>query len=471
MSKNNNSGTTQKQQTLGGTFELEGKGLHTGLSIKVRFTPAHEGHGIKICRVDLQDKPTIPALAEYVTKTIRGTVLSNKQLQVSTVEHALSALYAMGVDNCLIEVNAPELPIFDGSASVYVDKIREVGVVEQNAVREVYVVKSKIEVKDDNGISQLTILPDSSFGVHVLISFDSKVLSNQYASFENVEDYAEEIAPARTFVFVREIETLLDHDLIKGGDLDNAIVIYDQEISQEKMDKLAATMGTVSKPANELGYINNEPLKYINEPARHKLLDLIGDLALIGRQIQGRVIATCPGHSINTKMSKLIRKDIRLNESQSPVYNPNDEPILNIQDIKSLLPHRYPMLLVDKVIEMGPEHIVGVKNVTHNEPFFIGHFPDEPVMPGVLQVEAMAQVGGVLILNQLENPEEYSTYFLTIDNVKFRHKVVPGDTLILKVGLMGPVRRGIANMRGLVFVGEKLVCEAEFMAQIVRNAQ
>ncbi|MBR8764276.1 UDP-3-O-acyl-N-acetylglucosamine deacetylase [Porphyromonas levii] len=471
MAKSNKSDGAQKQQTLASSFELEGKGLHTGLSIKVKFSPASEGHGVKICRVDLPNRPTIPALAEFVTKTQRGTVLSNKDLQVSTVEHALSALYAMGVDNCLIEVNAPELPIFDGSASIYVEHIRRVGIKEQNAVREVYVVKSKIEVKDEQGVSQITILPDSSFGVHVLISFNSKVLSNQFATLQDVADFADEIAPARTFVFVREIESLLDNDLIKGGDLDNAIVIYDQEFSQDKMDKLAANMGTVSKPANELGYINNKPLKYNNEPARHKLLDLIGDLALIGRQLQGRVIATCPGHSINTKMAKLIRKDIRLNESQSPVYNPNEEPVLRIQDLKSLLPHRYPMLLVDKIIEIGPDHIVGVKNVTHNEPFFIGHFPDEPVMPGVLQVECMAQIGGVLILNQLENPSEYSTYFLTIDNVKFRYKVVPGDTLVAKVSLLGPVRRGIANMRGLAFVGEKLVCEAEFMAQIVRNAQ
>lgn len=464
-------GDTQKQQTLGEAFELAGIGLHTGLDIKVRFNPATPGHGIKICRVDLPNKPTIPALAEFVTKTVRGTVLSNKELQVSTVEHAMSALYAMGVDNCLIEVNAPEMPIFDGSSIEYVRQIQRVGVVEQPALREVYVVKHKIEVRSESGDSLLTILPDSSFGLHVLISFDSKVLSNQYATLEHIEEYPEAIAPARTFVFVREIETLLDNDLIKGGDLNNAIVIYDQEISQEKMDKLAATVGTTSKPAHELGYINNKPLKYDNEPARHKLLDLIGDLALIGRQIQGRVIATCPGHSINTQMAKKIRKDIRLNQTQSPVYDPNEAPLLNIQQIKGMLPHRYPMLLVDKVIEIGPEHIVGIKNVTTNEPFFQGHFPDEAVMPGVLQVESMAQIGGLLILNQLPNPEEYSTYFLTIDNVKFRQKVVPGDTLVVKVSLTSPVRRGIANMRGVAFIGEQLVCEAEFMAQIVHNSK
>lgn len=469
--KNNLGGTTQKQQTLGAAFELEGKGLHTGLDIKVRFNPANEGHGIKICRVDLPERPTIPALAEFVTKTERGTVLANKSLQVSTVEHAMSALYAIGVDNCLIEVNAPEMPIFDGSAVEYVQQIKKVGVVEQAAVREIYVVKRKIEVQSENGTSKLTLLPDSSFGMHVLISFNSKVLSNQFACLEDLSTYPEEIAPARTFVFVREIETLLDNDLIKGGDLDNAIVIYDQEIPQEKMDKLAHTVGTVSKPAHELGYINNKPLKYPNEPARHKLLDLIGDLALIGRRIQGRVIATCPGHSINTTLAKKIRKDIRINQTQAPTYDPNEAPLLNIQEIKGLLPHRYPMLLVDKIIEIGPEHIVGVKCVTHNEPYFIGHFPEEAVMPGVLQVESMAQIGGILILNQMEHPEEYSTYFLTIDHAKFRQKVVPGDTMVVKVGLVGPVRRGIANMRGMIFIGEQLACEAEFMAQIVRNTE
>lgn len=469
--KNNSGGTTQKQHTLGAAFELEGKGLHTGLNIKVRFNPANEGHGIKICRVDLPERPTIPALAEYVTMTERGTVLSNKKLQVSTVEHAMSALYAMGVDNCLIEVNAPEIPIFDGSAIEYIHQIKKVGVVEQAAVREVYVVKRKIEVKGENGISKLTLLPDNSFGLHVLIAFDSKVLSNQFACLDDLTTYPEEIAPARTFVFVREIEALLDNNLIKGGDLDNAIVIYDQEIPQEKMDKLAKTVGTTSIPADQLGYINHKPLQYPNEPARHKLLDLIGDLALIGRRIQGRVIATCPGHSINTSLAKMIRKDIRLNQTQAPTYDPNEAPLLNIQEIKGLLPHRYPMLLVDKVIEIGPEHIVGVKCVTNNEPYFLGHFPDEAVMPGVLQVECMAQIGGLLILNQMENPEECSTYFLTIDHAKFRQKVVPGDTMVVKVALIGPVRRGIANMRGMIFIGEQLACEAEFMAKVVRNTE
>ena len=460
---------SEKQKTLGETIELEGKGLHTGLDIKLVIHPAPAGHGIKISRVDLPGAPTIPALAEHVTKTNRGTVISNKEMQVSTIEHMMSALYAMGVDNALVEVNAPEVPILNGSAYAYVEKIQEVGVVEQEAVRDIYIVKRKIEVEDPETGSKITILPDSSFGAHVLISFDSPILSNQYATMEDLTLYPEEISKARTFVFVREISALLKADLIKGGDLDNALVIYDEVLEQEQLDKLSEKMGVEQRDASKLGYISNTPPIFTNEPARHKLLDLIGDLALIGRRIQGHVIATCPGHGINTRIAKLIRKEVRLIESQAPVLDPNEPPLLTVNEIKGLLPHRYPMLLVDKIIEIGQDHIVGVKNVTANEPFFPGHFPDEPVMPGVLQVECMAQVGGVLILNQMEDPSAYSTYFLTIDKVKFRQKVVPGDTLVAKVTLTTPLRRGIANMRGLIYVGEKLVCEAEFMAQILKN--
>ncbi len=459
----------EKQRTLASQFELTGKGLHTGLDIHIKFLPASEDHGIKIRRVDLPGNPTIPALAEHVSKTVRGTVLSNQELQVSTVEHAMAALYALGVDNCLIEVDAPEFPILDGSSIEYVKKIKEVGIVEQDFIRDVYVVKKKIEVVNKETGASLLLLPDDQFALNVLISFDSPILSNQYATLEDMNDFETQIAAARTFVFVREIETLLEKDLIKGGDLDNAIVIYDKELPQEQLDKLAASMGVESKPAGNLGYINNKPLQFNNEPARHKLLDLIGDLALIGKRIQGRVIATCPGHFINNQLAQLIRKDIRLNESQAPVYDPNREPCLDVNAIKKLLPHRYPFLLVDKIIEMKPNSIVGVKNVSVNEEFFQGHFPDEPVMPGVLQIEAMAQVGGLMILNQLQDSQDYSTYFMKIDNVKFRQKVVPGDTLIFKLQLISPLRRGIANMRGLAFVGEKLVCEAEFMAQIAKN--
>ena len=313
------------------------------------------------------------------------------------------------------------------------------------------------------------LLPDDHFCVNTLISFNSPVLNNQFATMNDVKDFPTEIAASRTFVFVRELEMLLQNNLIKGGDLDNAIVIYDQKVSQEALDKLADMMNVPHQNIQELGYINNEPLVFDNEPARHKLLDVIGDIALIGKPIKGRVIATRPGHSINNKLARIIRKQIKLNDVQTPIYDPNAEPVMDINRIRELLPHRYPFLLVDKIIELGKNYIVGVKNITTNEPFFQGHFPQEPVMPGVLQVEAMAQTGGLLVLNTVDEPERYSTYFMKIDGVKFRQKVVPGDTLILRLELLAPIRRGISTMKGYVFVGDKLVSEAEFMAQIIKN--
>lgn len=458
-----------KQKTLANSFSLKGKGLHTGLEIQVSFHPAPENHGYKIKRVDLDGQPVIDALAENVVGTQRGTVLSKNNIQVGTIEHAMAALYAFGVDNCLIEVNAPEFPILDGSAYYYAEELQKAGIVEQNAPRDCYIVKHKIEVTDPETGSSLVILPDDKFSMNVLISFDSPVLSNQFASLNNLSDFATEIAASRTFVFVREIEMLLQNNLIKGGDLDNAIVIYDQMISQESLDKLADMLGIPHKNVQHLGYVNNKPLVFDNEPARHKLMDLIGDLALIGKPIQGRVIATRPGHKINNQLARMIRKDIKQNEVQAPVYDPNNAPVMDINRIRELLPHRYPFLLVDKIIEIGGNYIVGVKNITSNEPFFVGHFPQEPVMPGVLQVEAMAQTGGLLVLNSVDEPERYSTYFMKIDGVKFRQKVVPGDTLILRLELITPIRRGIATMKGYIFVGDKLVSEAEFMAQITKN--
>ena len=458
----------QKQNTLAGSFTLEGKGLHTGLDIQITFNPAPENHGYKIKRTDLEGQPVLDALAENVETTQRGTVISKNGVKVGTVEHAMAALYALGVDNCLIEVNAPEFPILDGSARYYVENIQRVGLTEQNAYRDYYIVKHKIEVKDESGAS-LMLLPDDNFSANVLVSYDSPVLSNQYATMNDLREFPTEIAASRTFVFVREVEALLQNNLIKGGDLDNAIVIYDQKISQESLDKLADMMGLPHKNVQDLGYINNKPLVFDNEPARHKLLDVIGDLALIGKPIRGRIIATHPGHGINNKLARVIRKDIRLNDVQAPVYDPNATPVMDINRIRELLPHRYPFLLVDKIIEIGQTHIVGVKNISVNEPFFQGHFPEEPVMPGVLQIEAMAQTGGLLVLNTVDEPERYSTYFMKIDGVKFRQKVVPGDTLILRLELLAPIRRGISTMKGYVFVGDKLVSEAEFMAQIIKN--
>lgn len=459
----------QKQNTLAASFSLQGKGLHSGLNIEVSFNPAPENHGYKIKRVDLPEQPVIDAVAENVINTQRGTVIGRKDIQISTIEHAMAALYAMGVDNCLIEVNAPEFPILDGSARHYVEEIQKVGLQEQNAARDYYIVKHKVEVKDEETGASIMLLPDDHFCVNTLISFNSPVLNNQFATMNDVKDFPTEIAASRTFVFVRELEMLLQNNLIKGGDLDNAIVIYDQKVSQEALDKLADMMNVPHQNIQELGYINNEPLVFDNEPARHKLLDVIGDIALIGKPIKGRVIATRPGHSINNKLARIIRKQIKLNDVQAPIYDPNAEPVMDINRIRELLPHRYPFLLVDKIIELGKNYIVGVKNITSNEPFFQGHFPQEPVMPGVLQVEAMAQTGGLLVLNTVDEPERYSTYFMKIDGVKFRQKVVPGDTLILRLELLAPIRRGISTMKGYVFVGDKLVSEAEFMAQIIKN--
>ena len=459
----------QKQRTLADSFSLEGKGLHTGLNIHITFKPAAENHGYKIKRVDLEGQPIIDALAENVTCTNRGTVLTKKDVQVGTIEHAMAALYAFGIDNCLIEVDAPEFPILDGSARFFSEGIQKVGIVEQNAPKDFYIIKHKLEVKDEETGASLIILPDDKFSANVLIEFKSPVLPNQFATLNDLSEFPTELAASRTFVFVREIEMLLKNDLIKGGDLDNAIVIYDQKIPQESLDKLADMMNQPHKHNEDLGYINNTPLVYDNEPARHNLIDLIGDIALIGKPIKGRIIATHPGHKINNQLAKIIRKDIKLNAVQAPVYDPNCEPVMDINRIRELLPHRYPFQLVDKVIEIGANYIVGVKNITANEPFFQGHFPQEPVMPGVLQVEAMAQVGGLLVLNSVDEPERYSTYFMKIDGVKFRQKVVPGDTLIFRVELLAPIRRGISTMKGYAFVGEKVVCEAEFMAQIVKN--
>jgi len=458
-----------KQRTLKDSFSLKGKGLHTGLNITIKFNPAPENHGYKIQRIDLEDQPTIDAVADNVVETTRGTVLSKNGAKVSTVEHGMAALYAAGIDNCLIQVNGPEFPILDGSAIFYVEEIEKVGTVEQNAVKDYYIIKSKIEFTDKETGSSVIILPDDNFSVNVLISYDSKIIPNQFATLENMNDFKSEIAASRTFVFVREIEPLLSAGLIKGGDLDNAIVIYERQLSQEKLDKLADVMGVPHKDANQLGYINHKPLAWDNEPARHKLLDIIGDLALVGKPIKGRIIATRPGHTINNKFARQIRKEIRLHEIQAPVYNCNEAPLMDINRILELLPHRYPFLLVDKIIELGPTHIVGVKNVTVNEPHFLGHFPQEPVMPGVLLVEAMAQVGGLLVLNSVDDPKLYSTYFMKIDGVKFRQKVVPGDTLLFRLELLAPIRRGISTMKGYAFVGEKVACEAEFMAQISKN--
>lgn len=458
-----------KQRTLQNSFTLSGIGLHTGLHIVVTFKPATVDHGIKIKRIDLENQPVIDALAENVINTQRGTVIGRDNITVSTLEHGLSALYALGIDNCLIEVDSSEFPILDGSATEYVNEIKKAGICEQEKNKDYYIVRSKMEVSDPVTGSKLTLLPDDSFGINSFIEFDSKYIPNQSASMDSLSEFETEIAPARTFVFVREIQQLRKAGLIKGGNLDNAIVIYERKLTQPELDEIADELNVPHHDAEELGYLNHRELAFPNEPARHKLLDIIGDMALIGKPIKGRLIATRPGHKINNQLARLIRKDIKANEVQPPVYDVFAEPVMDNIRIRELLPHRYPFLMVDKIIQMTDNYIVGVKNITTNEPYFMGHFPQEPVMPGVLQIEAMAQTGGLLVLARLDEPERYSTYFLKIDNVKFRHKVVPGDTLIFRVELTSEMRRGIATMRGLAFIGDKVISEADFTAQIIKN--
>ncbi|MCI7747402.1 MAG: bifunctional UDP-3-O-[3-hydroxymyristoyl] N-acetylglucosamine deacetylase/3-hydroxyacyl-ACP dehydratase [Paraprevotella sp.] len=455
-----------KQNTLKEQFSLSGKGLHTGLNLTVTFLPAPINHGYKIQRIDMPSQPIMDAVAENVVDTQRGTVLGKGEMRCSTVEHAMAALYALGLDNVLIQVDGPEFPILDGSAELYVKAILRVGIQEQDAPKDFYYISKKMEFRDDATGACITLLPDEDFSITSMISFDSKVLSSQFATLDNMDKFATEVAAARTFVFVREIEPLLMAGLIKGGDLDNAIVIYEHETTQDNLDKLCQLTGAEKHNASELGYLQHKPLVWENEPARHKLLDIIGDMALIGKPIKGRIIATRPGHTINNKFARMMRKEIRKHEVQAPYYDPNKEPVMDVNRIRQILPHRYPMQLVDKVIDIRENSIVAIKNVTSNEPFFQGHFPSEPVMPGVLQIEAMAQAGGLLVLSNVDNPELYSTYFLKIDNVKFRQKVVPGDTLIFKVELVSPIRHGIGTMQGYAFIGENCVAEATFTAQI-----
>ena len=459
---------TIKQKTLAKEFSISGKGLHTNCLVSMTFKPAPINHGFKFQRVDLEGQPVIPASAEYVVDTSRGTVIGIKNARISTLEHSLAALTGMDLDNVLVEIDNEEVPILDGSSRFFVQAIEEAGIVEQDAEREYFVVTEKIVYKNEKTGSEIIALPDNDYNLNVLISFNSSVLNNQFASLSSLSEFKDEVANCRTFVFLHELEFLLQNNLVKGGDLDNAIVIMDRPVSQEELDRIAKMFNHERVEVKSHGILNNIELQYNNECARHKLLDVIGDLSLAGKRIKGRIIATKPGHSANTEFAKLVMKAIQKEDGRekAPVYNPNTPVQMDVNKIKELLPHRYPFLLVDKVIDIQDNYIVGVKNVTANEPFFQGHFPEEPVMPGVLLVEAMAQAGGIFVLRNMEG--KYSTYFMKIDNVKFRKKVVPGDTLVFKVILTSPIRRGIAEMRGLCYVGDSIVAEGDYMAQIVK---
>jgi UDP-3-O-[3-hydroxymyristoyl] N-acetylglucosamine deacetylase/3-hydroxyacyl-[acyl-carrier-protein] dehydratase len=462
---------SEKQRTLAKEISLTGKGLHSGNSVTITFKPAPVNHGYKFCRVDLPGKPVIDALAEHVTDTSRGTTLVQNNASVTTIEHVMAAFHGLRVDNAMIELNGPETPIMGGSAWKFVEAIKEAGIVDQKEDRNYFIVKQKITFSDEEHGVDLIVYPDDHFSVNVLIDYNSKILGNQYSILDSIDDFEEKICKSRTFVFFHELEPLFNKGLIRGGDLDNAIVILEKEVEQAEIDRIAKLFNRPGISTHTAGILNNTELRYPNEPARHKLLDIMGDIALVGHPIKGKIVATRPGHYANTRLARIIRQEMKkaLSKHNIPVYDASLPPVFTVEEIKKRLPHRFPFLMVDKIIALDESSIVGIKNVTFNESFFQGHFPDEPIMPGVLLVEALAQTGGLLILNNVEEPEKYSTYFLKIDKLKFKHKVVPGDTVILKMELADVMRRGIATMFGQAFVGNKLVLEGEMTAQVVKN--
>jgi UDP-3-O-[3-hydroxymyristoyl] N-acetylglucosamine deacetylase / 3-hydroxyacyl-[acyl-carrier-protein] dehydratase len=460
----------EKQRTLKGSISFKGKGLHTGEIVNLTIHPAPENHGYLFRRTDLPGQPEIRPFAENVIDTSRGTTIEENNARISTIEHVLAAIAGMRLDNAIIDVDGPETPIMDGSAREYVEAIRKAGIVEQEAERKYFKLMEKAEYYDEERGIHIIAYPDQMQSINVLIDYNSEILGNQYATLERWEDFGDQIAPCRTFVFLHELEQLAKLGLIKGGDLDNAIVIVDHEMPQEDINRLSALFNQPKIEVKE-GILNNVELRFNNEPARHKMLDMIGDLALVGRWFRAKIIATRPGHMANVEFAKILRQMMKkqMLKKTIPVYDPGKKPIYDINQIMEKLPHRPPFLLIDKTIYLDDKRVVCIKNVSMNEPFFVGHFPSEPVMPGVLQIEALAQAGGMLILGMVPDPENYSTYFMKIDKVKFKAKVVPGDTLILKMDLLAPVRRGIVHMFGEIFVGEKLVCEGELMAQIVKD--
>lgn len=460
-----------KQRTVAKKVSFKGRGLHSGVEVEMVIHPAPENHGYQFIRTDVSGSPVIRAIAENVKFTERSTTLVDKGTSVTTVEHLLAALYGLGVDNALISLNGPEVPILDGSAHIFVENILKAGIAEQQAERIIYAIKEKTEYRDETLGIEIVAYPDENFVVDVHIDFNSQVIGHQYATLRSFDDFENEFVVCRTFVFFHELEILLNHNLIKGGDLDNAIIISDTPVNPKEIERIKVLLSKPDVSIKSQGILNNGDLYFPNEPARHKLLDVIGDLALCGVRIKGRIIATKPGHHANVEFVKILRKNIKhfLSKPTPPLYDPDTPPLFDINQIRRMLPHRNPFLLVDKITSMTDWVVCGVKNVTMNESFFAGHFPDEPIMPGVLQIEALAQVGGILLLSSVPDPENYLLYFLRIDSVRFKRKVVPGDTLNIRMELKEPIKRGIALCKGEGFVGDQLVIEAEFMAQLAKK--
>ncbi len=462
---------SEKQRTIGSPVSISGVGIHTGAMVNMTFKPAPVNHGFVFKRIDLDGQPEIPALVDFVVDTSRGTTLQKGNARVHTVEHTLAALVGMQLDNLLIELDGPETPIADGSSIEFIRALEPAGIVEQDALRNYLEITENFHFYDPTKDVEITIMPHDHYRISVLIDYDSPVLGTQHATLNHIADFKDEISSCRTFCFLHELQMLLDHNLIKGGDLNNAIVVVDKVVDDEELNELAKAFNKPRMEVRKEGILNNVELRFVNEPARHKLLDVVGDLALLGRPIKGHVIASKPGHAGNVDFCKNLKASLKkkVQKRDIPRYDPDVEPIFDVNKIMEFLPHRYPFLLVDKIIELSENHVVGVKNVSMNEPHFMGHFPNNPVMPGVLSIEAMAQTGGILCLSLMDDPGGYWTYFLKIDNAKFKDKVVPGDTLIFKLVLKEPIRRGICQMYGQAFVGNKLVLEADLMAQLVKK--
>ena len=465
-----------KQRTLQHPVTINGIGLHTGKLATITIHPAPDNHWFKFKRIDVENQPIIPVDADFVTDTARGTTISNEGASVSTIEHLIAALVGMNYDNALIEIDGPEVPIMDGSSAAFIQLLETAGNVEQEAERQYFELKNDITFEDPaKGVEMLAVpTRGGEYRLTVMVDYNSAILGTQHAGMYKIEDFKEQIAPCRTFVFLHELEMLLTHGLAKGGDLNNAIVLVDKPVPQEKLDELAILFNKPKVQVKGQGVLNNTELKFYNEPARHKLLDIVGDLALVGMHIKGHILAARPGHAGNVAFAKVLKDVIKEekqklnNKNYAVPYDVSKPPVMQLVDIEKMLPHRYPFLLVDRIMELSDSHVVGLKNVTFNEPFFVGHFPGNPVMPGVLQIEAMAQVGGILVLKTVPDPENYLTYFMKIDNVKFKQMVIPGDTIVFKLELITPIRRGICHMRGVAQVGDKVVMEAEMMAQIVK---